>query len=199
MVHKSNNIEENNVDLKRRNLLKTISVITGYTLTVGATTALMNGCKADTSSDWKAISLSKDNLAIVEEAAARIIPTTDTPGAKEALVHRYIDNLVAKILPPEESEAFISALDNFDKISREKYKKKFVSLSDIEKDDVLSILSEEKQTGTLPTLFDALKSFTVTGFYTSEVGAKTLNYLPIPGPYEGCVDLASLGGKTWAL
>ncbi|MFZ5999973.1 MAG: gluconate 2-dehydrogenase subunit 3 family protein, partial [Bacteroidota bacterium] len=42
------------------------------------------------------------------------------------------------------------------------------------------------------------KELTVSGFFTSEVGAtQVLQYAPVPGAYHGCVPLAEVG-KTWA-
>ena len=47
--------------------------------------------------------------------------------------------------------------------------------------------------------FYLLKSTTLLGFFTSEVGAtEVLNYDPVPGNYDGCIPLESVGGKTWA-
>ncbi|HAK76772.1 MAG TPA: twin-arginine translocation pathway signal, partial [Runella sp.] len=44
-----------------------------------------------------------------------------------------------------------------------------------------------------------MKELTVTGYFTSEIGAtKALEYLPIPGRFEGCVPLKP-GQKAWAL
>jgi hypothetical protein len=42
------------------------------------------------------------------------------------------------------------------------------------------------------------KELVVAGYFTSEAGAtKVLQYLPVPGPYKGCV-LAEEVGKDWA-
>jgi hypothetical protein len=43
-----------------------------------------------------------------------------------------------------------------------------------------------------------MKELTLTGFFTSEVGAtKALRYVAIPGRYEGCVPYTK-GDKAWA-
>ena len=47
--------------------------------------------------------------------------------------------------------------------------------------------------------FQRMKELTVTGYFTSEIGAtKALEYLPIPGKFEGCIPLKP-NQKAWAL
>lgn len=47
--------------------------------------------------------------------------------------------------------------------------------------------------------FQLIRELTLLGYFTSEIGAtKALAYLPIPGRFDGCVDLKP-GQKTWAL
>ena len=47
--------------------------------------------------------------------------------------------------------------------------------------------------------FRTLKELTITGYYTSKIGATVeLHYLPVPGHYEGCVPLARIG-RSWAV
>ena len=47
--------------------------------------------------------------------------------------------------------------------------------------------------------FNEMRQLTVTGYFTSEIGAtQALEYLPIPGVFHGDVPMES-GQKTWAL
>ncbi|MBK9508078.1 MAG: gluconate 2-dehydrogenase subunit 3 family protein [Cytophagaceae bacterium] len=47
--------------------------------------------------------------------------------------------------------------------------------------------------------FTLMKELTVFGFFTSEIGAtKTLDFIPIPGRYEGCIPLKP-GQKAYAI
>jgi hypothetical protein len=47
--------------------------------------------------------------------------------------------------------------------------------------------------------FLMMKGLTVTGYFTSEIGAtQALEYLPIPGKFEACIPLKP-GQKAWAL
>lgn len=47
--------------------------------------------------------------------------------------------------------------------------------------------------------FLMIKELTLLGIFTSEIGTtKVLQYDEIPGGFQGCVPLESVGGKTWA-
>src|SRR5881409_1533980 len=48
----------------------------------------------------------------VATIAEMIIPTTDTPGARAAGVHRFIDLLLAESFPDDERASFLAGLDS---------------------------------------------------------------------------------------
>ena len=80
--------------MDRREALKASSLILGYTLTAGTAAALLQGCKAETKSDWTPKTLSQEQADLLAEICEAILPKTDTPGAKDALCHRYIDEML---------------------------------------------------------------------------------------------------------
>ena len=50
-----------------------------------------------------------------------------------------------------------------------------------------------------PIFYFTMKDLTLLGYFTSEAGAtQALEYVPVPGRYEGCVDLKP-GQKSWAI
>ena len=84
--------------LNRREVLKTLTLIIGYTLTAGSTAAFLAGCKAEPSIGNLASNsiLTNDQLSLLAEACERILPKTNTPGAKDAHVAEYIANALKK-------------------------------------------------------------------------------------------------------
>jgi hypothetical protein len=211
MKNKQNNINKietskpnTTTSQSRRDALKFITLSTGYALTVGATSAFLSGCKADTSTGWKPSFFTQEEIDIIESVSDRILPKTETVGAKDALVHRYIDTAVMNNYTEEEQEAFRSNLKKFDEVARDKYKKNFVKLDDAGKDDVLQILANEwkasKDDKDAPlSAFKEMRDLTIAGFSSSEVGAKEFFvYNPVPGPYQGCIPFSDVNG-TWAL
>lgn len=87
---------------------------------------------------------------LVAELAERILPETDTPGARGANVHQYID-LVLSEESPENQAAFRRGLETFDGA-----------------DEARQI--ELLRAG--GAFFEQLKALTVDGYYKSEVGMK---------------------------
>jgi hypothetical protein len=193
--------QNNSID--RREMLKTLTLLTGYTLTAGAASAFLAGCKNDPAAAGLAGSvsiLSDDQIKTLAAIVDRIIPKTDTPGAVDAGVEQYIALAVNKFYKAEDQKKFLENFARFDKLATDKYKKTFAQLSDQNKDDILKILAEEwKKNEKDPHIFKEIRDLTVTGYCTSEAGAKQLlKYDPIPGPYKGCIDRESVGG-VWAL
>lgn len=185
--------------MERRDILKASAIFLGYGLVGGTSIAVLNGCKADQSESWTPSFFTQDQIDMLAEAAERIIPTTDTPGAKEALVHRYIDEAVLNNFKKEDQDKFLQAVGVFDTEANEKFKKKFVDISDAQKDEVLQGLvdaSKNKDDNSLKSeVFPQLKSLVAAGYFTSEIGATmALVYDPIPGPYQGCISLSEAGG-----
>lgn len=186
--------------MDRREALKATSLILGYSLTAGTAAALLGGCKAETSTGWKPKTLSEDEGNLLAEICEAILPKTETPGAKDALCHRYIDEMLSVFYSPEKQSAFKEGLKLFDQKSKDKYSKAFVALSPTEREEILAILSKEAkeykdESGQKPHIFKSIKEATISGYFTSEVGAKggLCEFLPVPGPYQGCIDYATIG------
>lgn len=50
-----------------------------------------------------------------------------------------------------------------------------------------------------PIFYFTMKDLTLLGYFTSEAGAtQALEYVPVPGRYDGCIDLKP-GQKAWAI
>lgn len=192
-------MNNHNTDLKRREILKTLSYGTGAVIFSGAAAAFLGGCKADPSPNWKPKVLTGLQALNLERLVDRIIPATDTPGAVDALVHRYIDEALKNNFAKEDRAPFIEGLDNINEISKKKFKKDIYQLTDNETDELLGELAAEWKNSDNSHIFKKIRDMTVTGYVTSEEGAtKHFVYDPVPGPYQGCIEFASVG-KTYAL
>jgi hypothetical protein len=186
--------------MDRREALKASSLILGYTLTAGTAAALLNGCKAETKSDWTPKTLSQEKVDMVAEICESILPKTETPGAKDALCHRYIDQMLTNFYAKEEQDYYIKALDVFNTKSMAKYSKAFIALNPGEREEILGVLAAEAkdykdESGKKPHIFSKIKEATISGYFTSEAGAKggLCAFLPVPGPYQGCIDYSTIG------
>jgi gluconate 2-dehydrogenase gamma chain len=99
-----------------------------------------------------------------------VIPTTDTPGAKDALVNRYLDKILAASDHPFQNE-FAGDLDALDRFSRQSAGSDFVRLTTDQQKSVLEkmFLSDQRPS------FDRLKAWTARIYYASKPGFDELN------------------------
>ena len=157
------------------------------------------------------IQLSKimDKRNVLAELVEVIIPATDTPGAKAAMVHDYIINLMISCNTPRMQKTFISGIQDMEDYAVQNYKKDFLKCSSAEKHAIMDHFS--KNTGysnrflnkVSDKLFGApfylrLRSVTVEGYCMSKLGAtQGLAYDYIPGTYEACIPIRP-NQKSWA-
>jgi gluconate 2-dehydrogenase gamma chain len=204
--------------MKRREMLRT-SVLAGAVAALQpALTSAQNGAQSaapqpseltpagsgvDASKDlaapgWKPLFLDEHQNATLIVLSDLIIPATDTPGAKEALVNRYID-LVLAAETPEVQRAFLNSLGYLDGESIHRYKAAFRYLSADEQDLLLHALAYPRNasnwTGEADANpdkghahFEALKDRIMTAYYSSQIGEKELGWdgAFAHGPYLGC-------------
>lgn len=139
---------------------------------------------------------SSEQRAVVAAIAEQIIPKTDTPGAGEAGVPRFIELMVADWFNPEERRLFMDGLDDVQARSDG-------SFGGLTAADQLALLEElERETddstwyeiGNVMRVWDdsapficQLKELAVLGFFLSEVGATQVLRLNSMGAFNGDV------------
>jgi hypothetical protein len=156
-----------------------------------------DGSKFLTDPNWRLAFLNdrqNETLIVLSDV---IVPATDTPGAKEALVNRYID-LILSVQPAEFQQQFTDALSFIDNESQKQYGKDFRTLTAEDQHALLapwayplgsSIWTEnEEKPDPAHQHFGRLKALIATAYYGSEIGAKELGWdgTYTHGAYEGC-------------
>lgn len=131
--------------------------------------------------------------------ADRIIPETDTPGAVEAGVVDYMEMIVSEWMDPEERERFMRGLRHLDTHAESVAGVRFAGAGEARQVAILAGLEAEgralaERDPEAPTsFFHRSRALVLHGYYTSEVGMlEELRYRPLPGRFEGCVDVASV-------
>jgi hypothetical protein len=115
--------------------------------------------------------------AMVERLAEIIIPSDGTPGAKEAGVAEFVDFMVAS--DPEVQYGFRMGLAWLNAHAEQTDGKRFVELTPEQQSSLLEPLGFKdkarpgEETGR--HFFRMMREYTVTGFYTSEIGYKELD------------------------
>ena len=145
---------------------------------------------AQSTAAWAPKVLSAHQHQTVAVLAELIIPQTDTPGAKAALVDRFIDTLLGGA-ERSDRERFLSGLTWLDGRSLALYRGNFVAASPAQQVELLTKLSTEAsaEDRTGVDFFNAIKAMTITGYYTSEIGLRDElgdnGQLFLPA-FEGC-------------
>lgn len=213
--------------MNRREAIKRTSLIMGYAVSASAIAGLMSGCKAEPDTSWKPAFFDKDQIQLIAEVAERILPATDTPGAKDVLVHQFMDQILKQNYDIAAQKRVLAGVKAIEDASQKAYQKSLIDCSDEEKDAILTQFDKEafnakganKKTGQYELVkakegqliqgegylaknkdhfFHILKELTFLGYFTSEkVGTDILNYDPIPGAYQGCIDYKD-GSAAWA-
>jgi len=133
--------------------------------------------------------------------ADMIIPDTDTPGARAAGVHEFIDLIVADHYGEYDRARFKAGIADVDTRTRVLFGADFVAARVAERTAILSGLDAEVQAlraaGQDPEehFFQRVKSLTLFGYYTSEIGmTRELGFEMIPGSFDGCILFAPQRG-----
>jgi hypothetical protein len=147
---------------------------------------------------WKPLFLDEHQNETLIVLSDLMIPATDTPGAKDALVNRYID-LVLAAETPETQRAFLNSLGYLDGESIRRNKAAFRYLAPEDQDILLHGLAYPRTgsgwAGDTNAVadpghghFEALKGRIMSAYYSSQIGEKELGWdgAFAHGPYQGC-------------
>ena len=125
--------------------------------------------------DWTPTVLTgrrNDTVVILTEL---IIPETDTPGARAARVNRFIDRLLATA-KPEDRDGFLPGLAWIDQRSQVLFGSDFAGAGQENQTKLLTRLSAEGSAEKVDQpgveFFRAIKSLTINGYYTTEIGLR---------------------------
>jgi gluconate 2-dehydrogenase gamma chain len=192
------------VEITRREAVRRLTVLLGGAASASTVTALLSGCDVSPPSpEWTPSALSREQVELLGVVVDRIIPPTDTPGARDVGVPAFIDLLLDRWAEPEERVRFLDGLDGLDSLMSEQAGSAFVEagadaqIALLARLDEQAVRAREEEVDPLP-FFATLKEWTLAGYYTSEVGAtRELQWLPMPGRYDGDAALEEVG-RTWA-
>ena len=207
--------------MDRREAILRVAALTGLTLSAPLLSGLLTGCDTktkETQGEQVTRVVSKKHTTMVEEITERIIPTTNTPGAKEAKVPEFIFLTLADCYSVKDQDRFFKGLDDLDAQAKKTYNNAFLDLKANEQTALLKQVEKaaqaEKEKNTKAeaiakargeafetmgaTFFHMLKELTIIGYFSSEIGAtQTLTYVHVPGSYQACTDMKP-GQKAWA-
>lgn len=188
--------------ITRRAALRRAAFLLGGVISAPTIAAVLAGCETPRANDAArtARGLDAAQAAIVATIADHIIPRTETPGARDAGVDRFIGRMLSEYYGDEERARFLDGLADVDRRARRATGHPFLELSAAEQHDLVATLDAEAFAPHAPpaTFFRRMKELTLVGYYTSLDGAThELAYARVPGRFDGCVPLATVG-RAWA-
>jgi len=184
------------VKLTRRDVLKNAIALVGGSITASQLGLLSHAWAAAKSPTPRF--LDDSQLALVKRAVDIIIPSTDTPGAAEAGVHRFIDMMMADWASEGSRDTMTRAIADIDVSARQAFDRPFIDLQKDQQQALLETIDgDTRGKSDSQSPFGMFKQLTIYGYYTSEIGASVeLRFNPVPGAYPGCVPLEDVG-RSW--
>ena len=193
--------------MNRRELLKQLALLTGGAMSYPAIAAVLDDAQTKVSTrDYELQTFSVGQNELVIRLAELIIPATDTPGAEAAGVNRFIDHMLANWSTEKDRHLFLDGLEQVQALCKEQYGHNFIDLRKPDQLEILRVLEQENKrisdingASGEKGFFTLLKTYTVIGYYTSEIGCiEELKLNLVPGYYDGCLPYAEIG-RAWSV
>lgn len=194
--------------MERRDVIKYTAFFMGASLSSSTIASLLAGCKVDTSPGWMPTHFNQAEADFISEVGETILPKTSTPGAKDAMVERFIDTIRPLRFSAEENERFKKDLNQLMQQAKTDLGKDFVSASPekklewvtaIDKSSFDALKAQPDMPDEEKPFFLNLKAQILGGYFSSEIVANDyFAFDPVPGRYDPCIAYEEVG-RAWAI
>ena len=171
--------------MKRRKSIKRISSFLALAGSFTALSGILEGCSEKKPPLWAPLKLTEKQRFLISVIADQIIPTTDTPGATDAGVPAFIEVVLKDVFQLKDARDLLQELEHFNMNCKSATGHEFLKCTSEQRInwmEAVVIPSHDDH-----AIFQKMKDLVVGAYFTSEVGmTQSLNYLPIPGKFEGC-------------
>ena len=186
--------------MQRRELLKFGTLVLGASITPSCSKAVLSEDDLHRETETPG-----EIFDVVEVLSELIIPATDTPGATDAGVAHFVNNIVTDWYTDEERARFMGGIDALQSASQEQFSADFMQLTAEQQAQLLDQAVRDAGADSRANLqarsttdgqpfFLMLRELVVLGYFTSEVGAtQALSYNPVPGSYDGAYPVEQVG------
>ncbi|WP_341226665.1 gluconate 2-dehydrogenase subunit 3 family protein [uncultured Arcticibacterium sp.] len=170
--------------MKRRDLLKNLTLGTAAMVAIPA---WAKNWSANDLPTGKILAPSDEALFI--DIIDTLIPKTDTPGAIEVGVDKFVKAMIDTMHTEDDQRVFYAQIPVVDAFAKRKQGSAFSSLSTNEKVECLGMI-EKNEDATLQKFFKTLKNYSIQGYTGSEwYMTEKAGYEYAPGYGHGCVDV----------
>ncbi len=183
--------------MDRREALKRVGVMMGGAVSLPLVSGVLSGCQAPAGNGGYALqTLSADQSELVATISELIIPTTDTPGARAAKVNEFVDLMLTDWYAEDDKNKFMAGLRAAYEMAQNANGSSFVDNTEEQQIALLTQMESDAMNGGGGNgdFFRMMKELTLTGYYTSEIGAtQELKYVHVAGEYRGDVPYSEIG------
>ncbi len=181
--------------MKRREAIKKTTWIAKSAIFAPALMSALQSCEEKLSETGQLLVLNDQQHVLVKAIADTIIPRTDTPSASEVKVPQFIDLLLKDVFDQEVTGKFLTGLQQFDEDCKAATGKLYTQLDQSDRNDYLEQIDREvmgKEYDALIPFYFTFKQLCVRTYYSTEQGIKqNLNYQPVPGQFQGDIELGA--------
>ena len=190
--------------MNRREWLKSMSALAIGAVAAPSLLAVLDAHAAAQAGGSAPQFFSTPQIDVIGGVADVIIPRSDTPGAIDVGVPRFIDQMFKDVYTPEGQKRYLAALAAFEKESG----KPFLQLDAAKRKALVTKLHEQAlikgkdlDPASAQSFVLMTKKLAMSGFFLSQPGCtEVLQYAPVPGAYHGDIPLSEAGnGHAWAV
>lgn len=183
--------------ISRRDAIRRAALFLGIAVSPAWMEGLLAAQATAKGSGAKPQHLSAEQFEIAGAVAERILPRTETPGAKDVGVPAFIDLIVGGYFTETERKTLLDGFADLQARSRRAHRSGFAQLAPAAQDGLLREIAAESQAKE-KTFFHLIKDLTLIGYFTSEeIGKNVTHWEPIPGRFEACIPLSEVGNRAW--
>ena len=132
--------------MTRREALARVGYLMGGALSASTVAGVLAGCSVRSASGgaaWVPRTLSRAQAEMVAVMGELIIPETDTPGARAARVHEYIDVMLTDYYSAADRARFVSGLERAEARARATYGRPFLEATPAQQLELVRALSQQ--------------------------------------------------------
>ncbi len=177
--------------MNRRASIRTMLYIAGGTLVLPA--CFRQSGRA--SIELVNLKVSDEDETLLEILVETLIPTTDTPGGRELLLHLFVLKMVDDCHSPEDQQSFVRGLQSFDGWARNELGVPFGDAENERRERLLERIGDAGDA--VGKFFSLLKRRTIQGYMNSQyVMTNLVKYELVPGRYNGYFPMETADGST---
>ncbi|CAM1372822.1 gluconate 2-dehydrogenase subunit 3 family protein [Tenacibaculum xiamenense] len=210
--------------MNRREVLKGLGLSVGALVVTPTALSLLQSCAKEQKISWTPKFFTVEEVPLLNTIVDIMLPKTeDSPSATEVNVPQFIDRYVAEVFEEKDQKLYRKGVETIVNIF--KGTKESINFFDVKESEVeaemAKILKKSKQEheDIMESFFlavknekdidsDVLSYVTLDGIRnlsifayknTERVGEEILNYDPVPGKQEGCIDIDMSSTKAYSL